>query len=213
MHSLRASQPPALVYGEGEPLPLPLALPCPLRPKAVAPLHHPPLISFAPPPARAPLSSVLHLWPFCREKMDGDFFSISPHLSGIAIHFLASSCPAGVGQRGSPCRRRGKGGGGCWSGALVYSGRHRPRASYFGQAQRVPLTSLPPDLAPLRSAPLARYARSHPPPESARYVSGMEDAGAAPRLPRTPSGAWRFAPRGALSLVVWNAPHPPEDTP
>ena len=90
---------------EGEPLPLPLALPCPLRPKAVAPLQHPPLISFAPPPARAPLSSVLHLWPFCREKMDGDFFSISPPLSGIAIHFLASSCPADVGQRGSPCRR------------------------------------------------------------------------------------------------------------
>ena len=157
MHSQRASRPPALVYGEGEPLPLPLALPCPLRPKAVAPLQHPPLISFAPPPARAPLSSVLHLWPFCREKMDGDFFSISPPISGIAIHFLASSCPADVGQRGSPCRRRGKGGGGCWRGALVYSGRHRPRASYFGQAQRVPLTSLPPDLASLRLASDLRH--------------------------------------------------------
>lgn len=112
MHYKRASRPPALIYGEGEPLPLPLALPCPLRPEAEAPLHHPPLISFAPLPAGAPLSSVLHLWPFCREKMDGDFFSISPTLSGIDIHFLASACPAGVGQRGSRCRRRGKGGGG-----------------------------------------------------------------------------------------------------
>ena len=138
MHLNRASRPTALIYGEGEPLPLPLALPCPLRPSAVAPLQHPPLISFAPLPAGAPLSSVLHLWPFCREKMDGDFFSISLPLSGIAIHFLAAACPAGVGQRGSRCRRRGKGGGGCWSGALVYSGRGRPRVCYFRQDESAP---------------------------------------------------------------------------
>lgn len=111
MHFLRASQPTALFYGEGEPLPLPLALPCPLRPKAVAPLHHSPLISFALPPAMVALSSALHPWPLCREKMDGDFFSISPTLIGIAIHFIASVCPADEGQRGNRCRRRCKGGG------------------------------------------------------------------------------------------------------
>lgn len=104
MHSLRASRPPALVEGEGEPLPLPLALPCPLRPSAVAPLHQPPLISFAPPPAKGSFSPSLHLWPLFREKMDGDFFSNSPPLSGIAIHFLASACPADVGKGGARCR-------------------------------------------------------------------------------------------------------------
>lgn len=97
--------------------------------------------------------------------------------------------------------------------ALIYSVWRQPWQSYFRRAGSVAPTSCLPDLAPLRSAPLARFARSHLPSQSARNVSGVEDAGAAPRLPRTPSGAWRFAPRGALSLVVWNAHHPPEYTP
>ena len=79
-----------------------------------------------------------------------------------------------------------------------------------------------PDLLPSqpRSASLrsARSLRSLAPspgkcPENARKMSPLEDAGAAPRLPRTPSGAWRVAPRGALSLVPWYAHPPPLYTP
>lgn len=77
------------------------------------------------------------------------------------------------------------------------------------------LIAYQPRSASLRSARSLRSLAPTPEkcPEIARKMSPLEVAGAAPRLPRTPSGAWRFAPRGALSLVVWYAHPPPLYTP
>ena len=61
-----------------------------------------------------------------------------------------------------------------------------------------------PRYASLRSARSLRSLAPLP-QKSARHLPvtcPSIDAGAAPRLPRTPSGAWPVAPRGALSLVV-----------